>query len=83
MILNSREGENMKKDRQFKELLELNGKLQELGNELVLSIEKADFENARRFKSMTPHMYLAIKNWKKNIEENYKKITRDETEERK
>lgn len=59
------------KDKQFREILELNGRLIDLGNDLVLAIEDfARYDNL----GQSIHMKNAIENWKENKKENYTAI---------
>lgn len=62
----------MKKDKQFLELLRLNGNLVRLGSDLVASINQYGIYS-RYGKS--PHMKLAVENWNTFIDENLTRIS--------
>lgn len=59
------------KDDQFLKALELNGRLQSLGNNLVLAIEK--YGKYSKY-GMSPNMKKAISGWKENLANNYNKV---------
>lgn len=63
-----------KKDKQFIELLFLNSELQQLGNALVASIEKANWTFLAGLPHPTPHMRAAIEEWKRFIKENHTEV---------
>lgn len=61
------------KDKQFKELLELNGKLVELGNNLVQAIEK--YGKYSKY-GKSPNMEVSVGEWNAFLKKNYIEVNR-------
>ncbi len=61
----------MKKDPQFKKLLELSGNLVRLGEDLACAIDDYAMYNAKQSWGKSPHMKEAVYNWRQFIKNNF------------